>query len=335
MEYFLRMSEWDPVDERRRFHRIGFAFFAFSAVSFASAFLLQLLWFFIVSRVKDIPWREVPVPGWLGWAVTMVALYVIAAPIAYSVLSGLPHKAPPCRRISARAFFFLVCIAFAMMLIGSTVGTGINVVITLITGREQSSDITNALLSSDLWLSVLYTGILAPVMEELFFRKLLIDRLSGLGDTTVMLLSGLLFGLFHGNIEQFCYAFLLGALLAYIYLKSGKIRYCIGVHAIINFFGGLLPTGVQMLLNYLLRNVADEKLRQLVTDAAGILTSFPIYLLATIGCIVLIWYFKQLRETLREGHAPLRQVAPIAFGSLGMILFFCISLVQILLTIFS
>ena len=45
------------------------------------------------------------------------------------------------------------------------------------------------------------------------FRKLLIDRIVPFGQRVAVVVSGLAFGLFHGNFYQFFYAFSLGAVL--------------------------------------------------------------------------------------------------------------------------
>ena len=45
--------------------------------------------------------------------------------------------------------------------------------------------------------------ICAPIVEEYVFRKLIIDRTVQYGQATAILLSGLMFALFHGNFNQF------------------------------------------------------------------------------------------------------------------------------------
>ena len=52
--------------------------------------------------------------------------------------------------------------------------------------------------------------------------------------------SAAIFGLIHGNFYQFAYAFLLGALFALIYVKTGKLIYSTIYHIIINFFGAVV-----------------------------------------------------------------------------------------------
>lgn len=94
--------------------------------------------------------------------------------------------------------------------------------------------------STNFFVLFLTVGILAPVFEEIFFRKLLCDRVIIYGEKTAVLLSGLMFGLFHGNLYQFFYAFGIGAVLAYMYCKTGKLRYCVITHMIINMTSVIL-----------------------------------------------------------------------------------------------
>lgn len=71
-----------------------------------------------------------------------------------------------------------------------------------------------------------YLIILAPIAEELFFRKLLIDKLKGCRLSLKIMLPSLLFGLSHGNIVQ--------AVFAYMYLCTGTIKYTIALHMLCN-----------------------------------------------------------------------------------------------------
>ena len=75
--------------------------------------------------------------------------------------------------------------------------------------------------SSNLWVNLFIMVLCAPVAEELIFRKLLIDRLTQYGEGVAVLFSGLMFGLFHGNLNQFVYAFVLGLCFGFIYVKTG------------------------------------------------------------------------------------------------------------------
>jgi len=51
-------------------------------------------------------------------------------------------------------------------------------------------------------LGKLLVSIGAPVCEELIFRKMLVTRALKYGEGVAILLSGLVFGLFHGDLNQ-------------------------------------------------------------------------------------------------------------------------------------
>ena len=60
------------------------------------------------------------------------------------------------------------------------------------------------------------------------------------GEKLAVITSALMFGLFHGNLSQLFYAFALGLVFGYVYLKTGKLRYSIGLHMLINFIGSVV-----------------------------------------------------------------------------------------------
>lgn len=69
------------------------------------------------------------------------------------------------------------------------------------------------------------------------FRKLLYDKIGGYGVRTYVLVGAFLFALFHANLSQLLYAFVLGAVFCYIYAHTGKLRYTILLHVAINTIG--------------------------------------------------------------------------------------------------
>ena len=89
---------------------------------------------------------------------------------------------------------------------------------------------------------------LAPIMEEFMFRKMIVDHTMQYGKGISILLSGLMFGLFHGNLNQCVYAFSIGCFLAFIYVRTGNLKITISMHMFFNFMGGFVATN---LLRYL------------------------------------------------------------------------------------
>ena len=83
----------------------------------------------------------------------------------------------------------------------------------------------------------------APVFEELIFRKFLIDRLLPFGEKAAVIFTALLFGMAHMNAGQFFLAFLLGLLLALVYIRTGNILYTMALHFMINTTASLDAIG--------------------------------------------------------------------------------------------
>ena len=81
---------------------------------------------------------------------------------------------------------------------------------------------------------ILY-GLISPFAEEVVFRGVIYNRLRRYyGRTAGMIASGILFGVFHGNLVQGVYGACLGMLMAYLYEKSGEFRIPLLFHAAAN-----------------------------------------------------------------------------------------------------
>ena len=70
--------------------------------------------------------------------------------------------------------------------------------------------------ASDTFSMFLYSALLAPILEEIFFRGYILRELRPYGKRFAILGSAFLFGIFHGNLLQTPYAFLIGLVLGYI-----------------------------------------------------------------------------------------------------------------------
>ena len=77
--------------------------------------------------------------------------------------------------------------------------------------------------------------ILAPLIEETAFRGLIQHHLSKyLNPFIAVIISSLMFGLWHRNASQFVYTFLFGLIAGSIFHITGKIRWSILTHFILN-----------------------------------------------------------------------------------------------------
>ncbi len=178
----------------------------------------------------------------LTFALVALSVDVIGFPLIYVLTKKIPA-----RKIARQEFGFFRFVPYifmtaGLMVIGMIVGTIVNNLLTLPFGGSNNAAIAELLLGSSPVPRILVVGILAPIFEELIFRKLLIDRLSRYGSFIAIIVSGLFFGLFHGNFSQFFFASLIGFLFAFLYLKTGKIHLTIILHMIVNLFTSVVTT---------------------------------------------------------------------------------------------
>ena len=187
----------------------------------------------------------------------IVCNYMIATPIGILILRTLikPIEERENKKLGTSAFILWFSVAAAAMLIGSRIGSAVNSLIENAIGRGSHSALDTITNTLPLWLSFALMVVIGPIMEELLFRRGLTESLRPWGWKLAVLLSGVLFGVYHGNLEQFFYASFLGILLSYVYLYTGKVRYSIFLHMAINFVIGFIPT----LINRIAYTVEDAE----------------------------------------------------------------------------
>ena len=152
------------------------------------------------------------------------------------------------KHMTIGAFFKALFMSYSLLIITNLIGTLITTMIGILKGSPIINPVEEIALNMDLPFLILFTVIGAPIFEELFFRKFLVDRTAQYGEGVSVVISGLMFGMFHGNLSQFPYAFALGAFFAYIYIRTGKIGYTILMHAVINFVRSIVGS---LILKYI------------------------------------------------------------------------------------
>ena len=102
---------------------------------------------------------------------------------------------------------------------------------------------TQSLVSQgkSIWSLIFWMGIVAPFAEEVIFRWMVYLRMrDNMRVFTAAFLSGLAFGIYHMNLYQGCYAFLLGLVLAYVVYKTNSIFASAIIHFICNSMAVIL-----------------------------------------------------------------------------------------------
>ena len=100
---------------------------------------------------------------------------------------------------------------------------------------QQYSNVMSNFSTSSPWLTYCYVLLIGPISEELIFRGAILDRLYlAFPFWAANLLQALLFGIYHMNLVQGIYAFVLGAVLGLVRVSTGTIFASIGTHIIFN-----------------------------------------------------------------------------------------------------
>ena len=175
----------------------------------------------------------------LSLLVSMLPTYAIAFPLTSLLIRQVPgvqmkkHNMKPTQLLGA------FTISYALMYLSNLAGQFFTNIIGIIKGSPVDDAIADLVSELNPLTALFVMVLLAPALEEWIFRKLLVDRIIRYGEGTAIFLSGLMFGLFHGNLNQFVYTFLVGAFWAFIYVKTGRLRYTIYLHMALNFMGSV------------------------------------------------------------------------------------------------
>lgn len=126
-------------------------------------------------------------------------------------------------------------------IMGMIVGISFNLLLYGLNKVVYFTNVYDANNYSNIIIIIITTGILGPILEELVFRGIVYKKLKKLvKPLAALIITGLLFGLFHGNIIQFLYAFLLNFILVKSYEKEENILVPIIIHSSANIITTLV-----------------------------------------------------------------------------------------------
>ena len=134
----------------------------------------------------------------------------------------------------------------------------------------------------------LYAGFFAPVTEELIFRGAILRYLERYGKVFAIVMSSVLFGLFHMNLVQGLFAFSIGLVMAYVAVEY-SLFWAIFLHMFNNLFmGDILGT-----------------LLGLLPEPTGNMIYFAIITFACIyGLFILYTHRRLIQDFLDENQTP-------------------------------
>ena len=200
------------------------------------------------------------------------------------------------RPMSFGSFLGLLCIFMSGQLVYQFVMTVTEVVLNIF-GLSVLEGMQAVAMDTGNFSMFLYGGILAPVTEEILFRGLIQRTLLPWGKRFAIVCSAFTFGIFHGNLLQTPYAFLVGLVLGYV-----ACEYSIGWAMVLH------------MVNNMVLGDTLTRLTSGLPEMAAALVIWGILLLCGIGALVtLIVRRREVKRYRREN--PLNRTLLRSFFS--------------------
>ena len=300
------------VENKKVFNRIGLAIF----VSMILVNIIQVIFFGIIGVVN----QELLSSPWINYAGIAISFYLIGFPVFYLMIKNLPQEEK--RESKTLGVFEVIKICFMSYSLVYIVNLLTNLLMMLIAvfkGSEVTNPLVNVIEGSNWIWSLIFAGILSPIIEEMMFRGVMLNKLRRYGDKVAIITTAILFGLFHANFSQFFYAVALGMIFAYVTLKTGTIKYSIILHIVVNMMGGVILPAV----------IGDGSNLVAVGCVGLVLLAIVI-----VGLVLLIKNRKNI--SLLDGEIKLEKGTAFKtiWVNVGMILYVVISLVSMISILF-
>ena len=227
------MENYSYIETRKVFSRLGFAL----TFSILSVNVVQLIVAGFMSAVDP----NLLMTDWANFFLIAVSFYLIGFPLAYCMMKKIPTAvSQEKKRLTLRQLVEYGLISYAVMILLNFLTTFLLSFIELFKTESIVNPVQQVILTGSPWLSLLCIVVLSPIIEELLFRKILLDRVRIYGDKVAIIFTAIAFGFYHGNLSQLFYAVGLGIILAYIVLKTNQLKYSIGIHMFVNAMGSLI-----------------------------------------------------------------------------------------------
>lgn len=227
-------------DTKKYISRLFWAVAIFEVVGFAVTYLLALAVSAVCTAVNPALLDSGSFVSVANHLISMLSTYCVGLPVFCIITSVLPSVTPKKKKMGAKSWILGLCVCFAFMYIGNYISTIVLQMLESMLNISTTNPLDTIMAESNVIIDVVFIVIVAPIPEEIFFRKIVCDRLLPLGEGYAIVLSALIFGLGHGNFYQFAYSFLVGFIFALVYVKTGKLAYSIVYHVIFNLVGAVL-----------------------------------------------------------------------------------------------
>ena len=228
-------------------------------------------------------------------------------------------------RKTAEIFLMMYAISGVVNQIGSAITK------TSPVGGDPQLETLAKMQSTKLPIGIMIPVIIGPILEELIFRKLMIDRIRNYGEKTAIIFSAVCFGLFHGNLTQFLYAGCVGLFLGYVYAKTGKVWHTMIMHMLMN-----ASSSVILLLIPVLENLHSDG--AVISIVALVIMLIVLGIMGISGFILLFRWIKGKKFEFDESMPeciPQGEVLKTVCLNPGVLILFAVEIFGIVASLFN
>ncbi len=152
------------------------------------------------------------------------------------------------KKISFKTVLISLLLGVVLYFINSYVASAFSTILSLFGYENLASSTTVKLNYAFLIKDFILTAVMPGIFEEFLHRGILLNAgRKATGNTRYcLIISSILFGLMHLNINQFFYAAILGALMGFVAIKADSIYPTIIIHFMNNFLNSYFLYGVYL-----------------------------------------------------------------------------------------
>lgn len=273
-------------------------------------FFLGMLVFYLISVFFIIP--VIP-REYLGENMSIVlGQMIIAIPVVFYLIvtKGAVLKEVKFSKIGTLNTILLIVLTYCILPVVSLINS-----ISMMFAKNYIGEQMSEMNDNPFLLNIFLIAVMPAVIEEIAFRGIIYNGYKKSTIKKAMLTSGLLFGLFHMNVNQFCYAFVMGIFFIFVYEATGSIHSTMIMHFIFNANSVVMLKLVDLFQKYVNKMAeTDEAFKQYaeeinsatvetvnyaeLTFAEKAVTIFPIFIFAVIGGILGYFILKLIAKNL-------------------------------------
>ena len=249
--YIEPLWEKEKRNIRNSGNGIGMAALGYVAISLIAGTLYDIFAKFVFPQTN--------IPGFLyitetaEWIFNLL-IYIIALMVPFGIFA-LCIKIPfgvalPFRKAKADLAFGGLLVGLGMGVLASYATYFLQLVLEYFGIGITMPEYENPVTVTGMILNVICVVVLPAFIEEIIFRGIVMQSLRRFGDIFALVASSLMFGIFHLNLVQMPYAFIMGLCIGYIVMRSGSIWVGILIHFVNN--------GVAVAFEYLYPYMTEE-----------------------------------------------------------------------------